>query len=141
MSEMKEHLDLIQQYLELEQFKADALAHVIKDPQGAAEAICSDEMIGKTIIQCFFDSLATSVLLEDHINWAMSIGVSQMQAQLYQDLKTILGPDFKLIEGSLANQQDLDPSATFHHAGDASLASGDRDKDASLEKLNMKSQM
>lgn len=56
LKDMEQQLDELKAYWESEAFKRDAFAHVAAHSREAAKVLCSDEVVGKRIIQGFFNS-------------------------------------------------------------------------------------
>lgn len=66
----------------------------------------------------------------------MSMGAAQMQHQMYSDLQDILGDEYKLIEGSLADLMPTNRPAPFNFVGEVQ-APGEKvsEGEASKERL------
>lgn len=68
----------------------------------------------------------------------MSMGAAQMQRQLYSDLQIILGEDYKVIKGNLADPIPLDKPAPFIIEGEVPTTGeegsrGETSKDKSID--------
>lgn len=66
MTEMDEKLKILRGYLRSQQFVVNAHAHLTKNPNEVAEPLCVDGVVGRRVIQGFFDSLATFQLLSEY---------------------------------------------------------------------------